>query len=115
MKTQNGLTIIELMEKLGLDYETALEQRAAQLSARYHFNDALQERRAEEKRIATLSEWNATSIFKRKRYTLYTFPSFEGSPRHFRFKIMAWLFAQVSTRVCELEDNKTGEYYPYWV
>lgn len=50
-----------------------------------------------------------------KRYTLYVFPSFHGSPRHFRFKWQARIAAALSVgMLCELQDNKTGKYYPYW-
>lgn len=51
-----------------------------------------------------------------KRYTLYRFPSFNGSPRHFRFKFFAWLAAKFGPPcfVYELDDNKTGRYVAYW-
>ncbi len=51
-----------------------------------------------------------------KRYTVYTFPSLYGNPKHFRVKFFAWLYAvrQIGS-VCELKDHKTGEYFPYWI
>ena len=50
-----------------------------------------------------------------KRYKVYKFPSLYGSPKEFRFKLTAWLYAKMQLGfVCELEDNKTGEYLSYW-
>lgn len=49
-----------------------------------------------------------------KRYVIYKFPSYLGTPREFSFKWMAYLYSVFvflfSGRVCELEDRKTGEY-----
>jgi hypothetical protein len=51
-----------------------------------------------------------------KRYMLYTFPSFLGTPKQFRFKIVAALYAILFRNgVHELKDNKTGEYKAYWL
>jgi len=54
-----------------------------------------------------------------KRWTVYTFPAAYGSPRSFRFKFVAWLYAidraVIGGCVCELKDNRTGEYLAYWV
>jgi hypothetical protein len=49
------------------------------------------------------------------RYTVYKFPSLYGTPKTFRFRFTAWLYAKAQLfKVCELEDKKTGEYFAYW-
>lgn len=50
------------------------------------------------------------------KYTVYKFPEIFGAPRHFRFLLTAWLYAKTKVGfVCELRNNQTGEYIPYWV
>ena len=56
---------------------------------------------------------------KRKRYILYRFPSLYGTPKLYRFKSDASIFAIlhnifIEHLVWELKDIKTGKYYPYW-
>jgi len=54
-----------------------------------------------------------------KRYTLYRFPSIGGSPKDFKFKTIAFIFALFGSffkpKVYELKDNKTGMYRAYWM
>lgn len=52
-----------------------------------------------------------------KRYTLYSFPSYHGTPKSFRFKFVAALYALLfrAGMLSELKDNKTGEYKAYWI
>ena len=50
----------------------------------------------------------------KKRYTLFRYPSLYGSPKHYRFKVSAFLATLFSFAVFELADNKTGLYIAYW-
>lgn len=53
---------------------------------------------------------------KIKKYTVYKFPTLNGSPKHFRTLLFAFFYAICQVGVtCELENHKTGKYNAYWI
>lgn len=56
-----------------------------------------------------------------KRYTVYKYPSFHGSPKHFNSHLMAWTYGILTSLLLfgcvsmELQDNLTGKYIVNWI